>query len=150
MRVCTRQRACACNHGNSVLIGWRSGRMIVSCCRRPVGTAPRWLLPPGEDGGGEGAIESFHPTWFCQIGLWWRCLGFSVPSCATVSTQTKEPSVISLLSSVSIKPSNGVVVETAPTETMTLSRLESGDQDFLHPRKVTKQKISYQYLLKFA
>lgn len=29
-----RARVCACNHGNSVLIGRRSGRMIVSCCQR--------------------------------------------------------------------------------------------------------------------
>lgn len=28
-----RARVCACNHGNSVLIGRRSGRMIVSCCQ---------------------------------------------------------------------------------------------------------------------
>lgn len=28
-----RARVCACNHGNSVLIGQRSGRMIVSCCQ---------------------------------------------------------------------------------------------------------------------
>lgn len=45
-----RARVCACNHGNSVLIGRRSGRMIVSCCQRGllVQTCGRfWRAPDG-------------------------------------------------------------------------------------------------------